>query len=151
MLVDQETGAMHVPLNELQCPQGQGRLEVANSPLSEEAVMAFEYGMSVGRPDLLCVWEAQFGDFFNGAQIMIDTLVASGEAKWQLQTALVLLLPHGFDGAGPEHSSCRLERFLQLTDSAEDAVDADSVNMQVSCLFSSIIEHVEISLRLYRL
>ncbi|KAI9563198.1 hypothetical protein GHT06_010655 [Daphnia sinensis] len=132
MLVDQQSNEVYIPLNDLGTPDGsQGHLEVANSILSEEAVLAFEYGNSVGRPDALCIWEAQFGDFFNGAQIIIDTFVTSGEAKWQLQSGLVMVLPHGFDGAGPEHSTCRIERFLQLTDSREDIADCDDINMQV--------------------
>jgi len=139
MLVDQKNSEMYIPLNDLQCPDGQGHLEVANSTLSEEAVLAFEYGMSIARPDLLCIWEAQFGDFFNGAQIIIDTFITSGEDKWQLQSGLIMLLPHGFDGAGPEHSSCRVERFLQLTNSREDVADSDDINMQV---FKSFINQV---------
>nr|CAH0103087.1 unnamed protein product [Daphnia galeata] len=131
MLVDQQSNEIYIPMNDLGTDGTQGHLEVANSILSEEAVLAFEYGNSVGRPDALCIWEAQFGDFFNGAQIIIDTFVTSGETKWQLQSGMVMILPHGFDGAGPEHSTCRIERFLQLTDSREDVADCDDINMQV--------------------
>jgi len=130
MLVDQETNEVYVPMNDLGV-ENQGRLEMANSPLSEEAVLAFEYGLSVDNPNNLVIWEAQFGDFFNGAQIILDTYVGSGESKWGLQTALTLLLPHGMDGAGPEHSSCRMERFLQNCDSLEDAPDGEDVNWHI--------------------
>ena len=173
-ITNHTTAEEDVPLCRL--AEGQGQMEVVNSPLSEEAVLGFEYGVSLCNPQWLVVWEAQFGDFFNGAQIILDTFVSTGEggqdrgrvclggagvcvggagvlsgrsvllnkgsvtrsypccpspAKWLLQSGLVMLLPHGYDGAGPEHSSCRLERFLQLTDSQVDRSDGDAVNMHV--------------------
>jgi len=107
---DQATGAVHVPLADL----GPGRFEVHDGPLSEAAVLGFEYGRSVAAPAALTIWEAQYGDFANAAQVVIDTFVAAGEARWGLRSGLVLLLPHGHEGQGPEHSSARVERFLAL-------------------------------------
>jgi 2-oxoglutarate dehydrogenase E1 component len=120
VLHDQETGVRHMPLQHLS--PGQAPVAICNSPLSEAGVLGFEYGFSLAYPDGLILWEAQFGDFHNAAQVIIDQFLSSAEDKWRSLSNLVMLLPHGFEGMGPEHSSARLERFFSLT--AED-------NMQV--------------------
>ena len=132
MLVDQNDDGVFIPLNNL-CPEQENFLEIVNSPLTENAILAFEYGMAIENPKRLVIWEAQFGDFYNGAQIPIDQLIVSGEGKWLCQNGLTLLLPHGIDGAGPDHSSSHVERFLQLTDSREsqNPPDGDNINMWV--------------------
>ena len=109
---DVETGKVYVPLQRI--PQATAAFEIRNSPLSENAVLGFEYGYNIQAPERLVIWEAQYGDFINAAQAIIDEFVVSGKAKWEQSPSLVLLLPHGHEGQGPDHSSGRLERFLQM-------------------------------------
>jgi 2-oxoglutarate dehydrogenase E1 component len=113
VLHDVQTGETYAPIQYV--PGAEASFEIHNSPLSENACLGFEYGYSITESDALVIWEAQFGDFANGAQVVIDQFIASGRSKWGQTSRLTLLLPHGYEGNGPEHSSARLERFLQLT------------------------------------
>jgi 2-oxoglutarate dehydrogenase E1 component len=121
VLYDAESGEEYVPLQRI--PQAKAAFEIHNSPLTENATIGFEYGYNIERPERLVIWEAQYGDFINGAQPIIDEFVVSGFAKWDQTPSLVLLLPHGYEGQGPDHSSGRLERFLQL---------AAEINMRIA-------------------
>ena len=114
VLHDSESGETYVPLAHVADGESHGRIEIYNSPLSETAVLGFEYGYSTAAEDTLVLWEAQYGDFVNVAQPIIDQFISADRAKWGQDSSIVLLLPHGYEGQGPEHSSARLERFLQL-------------------------------------
>lgn len=141
VLHDYKTGEMHVPLQHL-APQ-QAPYWVYDSPLSEAAVLGFDYGYSLDRPDDLVIWEAQFGDFSNGAQVIIDQFISSSEEKWNRLSGIVLLLPHGFEGQGPEHSSARLERFLDLA--ADDNIQVVNLSTPANlfhCLRRQVLRNL---------
>jgi 2-oxoglutarate dehydrogenase E1 component len=130
VLHDSESGEIYVPLQHVADGESHGRIEIYNSPLSEMAVLGFEYGYSTAAEDTLVLWEAQYGDFVNVAQPIIDQFIASDRAKWGQDSSIVLLLPHGYEGQGPEHSSARLERFLQLCAEGNQRVASPSTPAQ---------------------